>query len=126
VALQYKRLPTVERFFRAAKDLLETRPIFHKYQATITGHIFVSFLSLVLLHELDRRLQRKALTVEWGDVLRDLAEVREVEVRHAGKRYLLRPPLKGVAGSVFQAVGVAIPPPAREADRGAKTTVHTT
>ncbi len=38
------------------KDLPETRPIIHKYQATITGHIFVSFLALVLLHELDRRL----------------------------------------------------------------------
>jgi len=124
VALQYKRLLNVEQFFRAAKDLLETRPIFHKYQATITGHIFVSFLALVLLHELDRRLQRKGLKLEWGDVLRDLAEVREVEVRHQRKRYVLRPPLKGVAGKVFKAAGVAIPPPAREVIRSAKTTVQ--
>lgn len=114
VALQYKRLLTVEQFFYTAKDLLETRPIFHEYQATITGHIFVSFLALVLLHELSRRLQRKGLKLEWGDVLRDLGEVREVEVRHALKRYVLRPPLKGTAGNVFQTAGVAIPPPARE------------
>jgi len=38
-----------------------------------------------------------------------------VEVVHEGKRHILQPPLKGVAGKVFQAVGVAIPPPAREA-----------
>ena len=33
VARQYKQLLVVEQFFRAAKDLLETRPIFHKYTA---------------------------------------------------------------------------------------------
>ncbi len=85
----------------------------------------MSFLALVLLHELDRRLQRKDLKLEWGDVLRDLAQVREVEVRHAQKRYVLRPPLKGTAGHAFQPAGVAIPPPARELTRGAKTTVQT-
>lgn len=115
VALQYKRLLTVEQFFRQAKDLLETRPIFHKYQATIAGHIFVSFLALVVRHEICVRLEKRGHDVEWADVLRDLAEVREVEVRHRGKDYVLRPPLQGVAGKVFQAVGVAVPPPVREA-----------
>ncbi len=124
VALQYKRLLLVERFFREAKDLLETRPIFHKYAATITGHIFVSFLALLVLHELEGKLARKGLKPERADVLRDLAQVREVEVRHRGRRYALRPPLQGVAGKVFQAVGVAIPPPARELTRGAKTRVQ--
>jgi hypothetical protein len=123
VALQYKQLLQVEQFFRVA-NLLETRPIFHQYQATITGHIFVSFLALVVLHELRHRLKRKGLRLERGDILRDLSEVREVEVRHGGKRYLLRTPLKGVAGQVFQAAGVAIPPPVREVGRSAKTTVQ--
>jgi len=121
VALQYKQLLMVEQFFRAAKDLLETRPIFHKYQATITGHIFVSFLALVLRHELRERLARHGVTAEWADILRDLTRVREVDVRHGGKRYVLRAPLQGVAGKLFRAVGVAIPPPAREVPGGAKT-----
>jgi len=121
VAQQYKQLLLVEQFFRATKDLLETRPIFHKYQATITGHIFVSFLALVLRHELRERFSRHAVTVEWPDVLRDLARVREVDVRHGGKRYVLRPPLRGVAGKLFRAVGVAVPPPAREIPCGANT-----
>ena len=114
VALQYKRLLTVERFFREAKDLLETRPVFHKYASTIAGHIFVSFLALAVRHELCARLGKKGHALEWGDVVRDLAEVREVEVRHRGKDYVLRPPLKGVAGKVFQAAGVAVPPPVRQ------------
>jgi len=121
VALQYKQLLMVEQFFRVAKVLLETRPIFHQYAATITGHIFVSFLALVLRHELRRRLELHGVDAEWADILRDLARVREVDVRHDSKRYVLRPPLHGVAGKVFQAVGVAIPPPAREVAHGAKT-----
>ncbi|MGE5584366.1 MAG: hypothetical protein ACM309_02340 [Bacillota bacterium] len=39
VALKYKELWMVETFFRAAKSLLETRPVFRKYDDTIRGHI---------------------------------------------------------------------------------------
>ena len=122
VAQQYKHLLTVERFFRAAKSLLETRPIYHKVDTTITGHIFCSFLALLLMHELQERLKKRGHPLEWADILRDLEALEEVEVRHQGKRYLLRTPLQGICGKVLQAVGVAIPPPVREAELcGAKT-----
>ena len=52
VAVQYKRLLLVEPCFRAAKSLLETRPIFHQWDTTIAGHVFCSFLALVLVDEL--------------------------------------------------------------------------
>ena len=122
VALQYKHLLTVERFFRAAKGLLETRPIYHKVDTTITGHIFCSFLALLLMHELKERLKKRGWKLEWPDILRDLEVLEEVEVRHQGERYLLRTPLQGVCGKVLQAIGVAIPPPVREVGpHGAKT-----
>lgn len=119
VARQYKELWRVEAFFRAAKSLLETRPVYHRWDATITGHLFVSFLALLLAHELNRRLEAKGLRLEWADILRDLEALQEVEVRHHDQLYRLRPPLQGVAGKVLQAVGVAIPPPVREVSRGA-------
>jgi transposase len=114
VALQYKHLLTVERFFRTAKSLLETRPIFHKTDLAITGHLFVSFLALVVMHELSQRLNSKGWKLEWADIMRDLRELEEVEVQHQGKRYLLRTPLKGVCGKVLQAAGVGIPPPVKQ------------
>src|SRR5215831_13373368 len=46
----------VEDIFRTAKSLLATRPIFHKYDETIRGHVFCSFLALVLRKELEDRL----------------------------------------------------------------------
>jgi len=109
IAQRYKQLLTVEQFFRAAKSLLETRPIFHKVDTTITGHIFCSFLALLLMHELKERLRKRGDQLEWADILRDLEALEKVEVRHNGKSYLLRTPLQGVCGKVFQAVGACTP-----------------
>jgi len=52
VALQYKRLWMVEEMFRTVKTLLETRPIYHKCDETIRGHVFCSYLALLLRTEL--------------------------------------------------------------------------
>lgn len=113
VAVQYKRLLLVEQFFRAAKSMLDTRPIFHQWDATIRGHVFCSFLALVLVDELERRLAARGWELEWADIRRDLEALAEVEVREGEQWYLLRTALQGVAGKVLQAVGVAIPPPVR-------------
>src|SRR5207245_6063214 len=110
VALQFKRLWMVEQWFRSCKSLLETRPIYHHCDDTIRGHVFCSFLALVLRHELQSRLQAKGRTLEWADVIGDLEQVQQIEVEHQGHRFLLRSELSGTAGRVFQAAGVAAPP----------------
>jgi transposase len=110
VALQYKRLLQVERFFRDTKSLLDTRPIFHHFDDTITGHVFVSFLALVLKDELLRRIAAKKMAIEWPDILRDLRAVKAVEVKEGDRTFVLRTALQGCAGKIFQAVGVAPPP----------------
>jgi Transposase DDE domain len=116
VALQFKRLWMVEQWFRSCKSLLETRPIYHHCDDTIRGHVFCSFLALVLRYELQSRLQAKGRTFEWADVIRDLEQVQQVEVEHRGHRFHLRSELAGTAGRVFQAAGAAVPPPVRQVD----------
>jgi transposase len=110
VALQYKKLWMVENWFRSCKSLLDTRPIYHKCDETIRGHVFCSFLALVLRQELQTRLKERGHNVEWADVMRDLERVQYADVEHAGKRFRLRTELSGSAGRVFQAAGVAAPP----------------
>jgi hypothetical protein len=110
VALQFKKLWMVEQWFRSCKSLLETRPIYHRRDETIRGHVFCSFLALVLRHELQSRLEAKGHTVEWAQVLQDLERVQYVDVEQQGKRFRLRSELSGSAGRVFRAVGVAPPP----------------
>jgi len=110
VALKYKQLWMVEEMFRTAKTLLETRPIFHHVDDTIRGHVFCSFLALVLRKELHDRLEAAGEQFESAEILRDLKALQNVEVAHDEKRFLLRSELEGSCGAVFRAVGVAIPP----------------
>src|SRR3954466_12595251 len=114
VALQYKRLWTVEHWFRSCKSLLQTRPIYHKCDETIRGHVFCSFLALVLRQELQARLEGRGHELEWADVIQDLDRLQMVEVEQDGKRFLLRSDTQGTCGPVFQAVGVALPPTVRQ------------
>jgi transposase len=113
IAVQYKRLLLVERFFREVKTVLETRPIYHQWDATIMGHVFCSFLALLLVDELQRRLRERGWKLEWEEIKQDLEALSEVEVRLEAEWYLLRTALQGVAGKVLQAAGVAVPPPVK-------------
>src|SRR5262249_19165986 len=70
--VQYKRLWMVEQWFRACKSLLATRPIYHQRDETIRGHVFCSFLALLLRHELQARLQVRGHGLEWAEVIEDL------------------------------------------------------
>jgi hypothetical protein len=113
--LRYRELQGVEQLFRSAKSLLATRPIFHRCDATIRGHVFCSFLALVLRKALQDRLAATGLTPEWAEVLRDLDRLQETEVEQDGKRFVLRTPVTGCAGKLFQILGVALPPNIRDA-----------
>ena len=110
VALQYKQLWMVEQWFRSCKSLLQTRPISHRCDETIRGHVFCSFLALVLRQELQARLEERGHEFEWADVIGDLDRLQLVEVEQDGKRFLLRSEVQGTCGPVFQAAGVALPP----------------
>ncbi|MFV1971939.1 MAG: IS1634 family transposase, partial [Acidimicrobiia bacterium] len=110
VALKYKQLWMVEDMFRTAKTLLETRPVYHHQDETIRGHVFCSFLALVLRKELQDRLALEGDKFEWAEILRDLEALQYVEVEHQAKRFLLRTEAQGTCSAVFRAAGVAIPP----------------
>jgi len=114
VMLRYRDLLRVEQLFRQAKAVLATRPIYHSSDMAIRGHVFCSFLALLLAKELEDRLHRHGIAAEWGDILRDLDRLQEIELEQDGKRFLLRTPTTGVAGKLFQAVGVALPPNLQE------------
>jgi transposase len=113
-ALKYKELWQVEHVFRDMKSILDTRPIFHQRDETIRGHVFCSFLALVLRKELDHRLEKAGHDFEWADIKQDLKSLQEITIEDNGKKLAVRSECRGVCGKVFQAVGVAIPPTIRE------------
>jgi len=113
-ALKYKELWQVERVFRDIKSLLETRPVFHQCDNTIKGHVFCSFLALILKKELDRRLNAAGHVFEWADIIHDLKALQQVQIEENDKLFSVRTECKGNCGKIFQAVGVAVPHAIRE------------
>ena len=110
VMLRYKHLWTVEQTFRTTKHLLATRPIFHKVDETIRGHVFCSFLALVLKSELDARIAELGHTAPWPAIHADLDALTETEIEQDGKRFLLRSAPQPAAALALRAAGVALPP----------------
>jgi len=111
---RYKQLWMVEAIFRSMKSLLEARPIFHKCDATIRGHVFCSFLFLLLCKELQDRLANKGLTLECTDVIRELNNLVEMDLSVSGKPFTLRGQATTTVAQVFSACGVALPPTIRQ------------
>lgn len=111
VVLRYRNLLAVEDAFKTTKALLATRPIFHKTDAAIRGHIFVSFLALVLRKELtDRLAARRSGALEWQRIIDDLADLSEVEVAQDGRRALLRTAPGQTIDPICRAVAITLPP----------------
>lgn len=108
--LRYRDLLQVEDLFRRAKAILKTRPIYHSSDAAIRGHVFCSFLALMLQKELADLCQSRGVVVEWADLLRDLNRLQEATIEKDGKRIITRTTVAGQVGRVFQAAGVALPP----------------
>jgi transposase len=113
-ALKYKELWQVEQVFRDMKSVLDTRPIFHQLDETIRGHVFCSFLALVIRKELDRRLEKAGHCFEWADIKQDLKALQEITIEDRGKMLAIRSECLGTCGKIFQAVGVAVPSTIRE------------
>lgn len=114
VALKYKELWQVEQVFRDVKSVLEMRPLYHQRDGNIRGHVFCSFLALVLRKELGRRLKEAGYSFEWSEIKQDLKSLQEVVIEDKGRSLALRTECIGTCGKVFRAVGVAIPPTIRE------------
>jgi len=83
---------------------------FHKCDATIRGHVFCSFLALLLRKELENRLEQKGFSVEWADMIMDLDNLIEMEIMVSNKCYTVRSDTAGTVAKVFSACGVALPP----------------
>jgi hypothetical protein len=111
VVLRYRNLLAVEQSFLAAKTLLATRPIFHRTDAAIRGHIFCTFLALILRKELLDRLAASDTGVpEWQCIVDDLLDLSAVEVDQDGRRALLRTAPRPSIHPICRALGITLPP----------------
>jgi transposase len=104
----------VEPIFRDTKTPLETRPVFHRRNETIRGHVICSFLALLRRKELDRRQEAAGERFEWAQITQDRDALQIVTIQEDGKRFASRSQCQGACGKLFKAAGVALPPTIRE------------
>jgi len=78
-----KELWQVEQLFIDIKSIMRTKSVFHQRDETIRGHVFCSFLALVLRKELNRRLEAAGLNFEWADIKQDLKALQETSSAYA-------------------------------------------
>jgi transposase len=110
VVLRYRNLLAVEDAFKTAKALLTTRPIFHKTDAGIRGHVFCSFLAVLLRKELyDRLAARRHGDLEWQHIVDDLDELSEIDVEQDGRRARLRTAPGPTIDPICRALGITLP-----------------
>ena len=109
VARAYKSLWRVERAFRESKNTIDVRPVFHHRDDTTIGHIVGCFLALRLEVDLQRRLDQRDVDVSWPDLMRDLDQLKAVDVTVDGRHYRLRTELAGATSAAFAAAGVRPP-----------------
>jgi transposase len=77
----YKQLTTVERGFRHLKDILGMRPIYHRLEQRVRGHIFVAALALLLQTLLQRRLQDAQVNLSAPEALQAVESIRHVTLK---------------------------------------------
>jgi hypothetical protein len=104
----------IEQTFRTAKHLLATRPIFHKLDETIRGHVFCSFHALVLKAALEDRIAGLGRSGSWPEIVADLDSLTETEIEHEGKRFIVRAAPRPAASLALRAAAVVLPPTVRD------------
>ena len=101
----------MEQSFLAAKTLLATRPVFHRTDAAIRGHIGCTFLALLLRKELlDRLATHRVPMPEWQHIIDDLLDLSVVEVEQDGRRAILRTAPRPSIDPICRAIGLTLPP----------------
>ncbi len=108
--LRYRDLLQVEDLFRRGKAIMRTRPIFHSSDAAIRGHVFCSFLALVMQKHLDDLAREADAVPEWRVLLRDLDRLQQTRIQHNGKDWLVRTDATPAVTALFRQAGVALPP----------------
>jgi hypothetical protein len=76
----YTMLTNLESVFRSLKTDLGLRPIFHRVDRRVEGHLFISVLAYHFVHTIRLRLKAHGITESWEALRATLATQRRVTV----------------------------------------------
>ena len=68
----------MERAFGNLKDVIHLRPVYHRQEGRVRGHIFVAALAFLVQHALERKLKRAGVSFSAMEALQALRTVQIV------------------------------------------------
>jgi transposase len=83
----YRQQYLVERAFKWLKnsEFLSIRPMYHRVDSSIRGHVFVCYLGLVLLSLLVREITQLGVPMSINKAITHLKEIRMTQIKISGK-----------------------------------------
>jgi len=105
-ALGYKNLLEAERGFRDMKSELLLRPVFHRLEHRIRGHVLLCWLALLLIRVAERRSEQT-----WRTIRRQTGRIMQITLTGPAGTVAQTTTLSPAQKAIYQAVSV--PPPAR-------------
>jgi transposase len=101
IIYRYRQQYKVERLFKYIKhsEYIRVRPLYHRNDESIRGHIFVCVMALLLLTLLEREvnLKRSGNNISIGTIIDRLTEVKLIKVQSAKSKSLSKVIYKMVA-----------------------------
>jgi hypothetical protein len=76
----YIMLTELESVFRSLKTDLGLRPVFHRIDRRVEGHLFISVLAYHFVHTLRLQLKAQGIHDSWGTLRQTMATQRRVTV----------------------------------------------
>ncbi len=110
VHARYKDLSQVESTFRSMKtELLEVRPIYVRKDKRTRGHVFITSLAYMIIHEI-KRLTPDLKNIPIKEVIADLSSIQMVELEDSDGAFYRVPTSDQSTQSLLKSLNVSIPP----------------
>ena len=103
--LGYKTLWEVENAFREVKDFIKVRPIYHRNDGRVKGHIFICFLAYLLEKLLEKKLEEHGHFISARKALQLLDPIRVVISELGGQRIKKVSRIVKEQGEILKALG---------------------
>ncbi len=84
----YCELIQVEQAFRHIKSMLEIRPVYHRLEKRIRGHVLICYLAFYIIKQMELEFREKGITEQVEDVLKhwDTLQMSELTLEVNGEK----------------------------------------
>jgi hypothetical protein len=105
----YQNLSQIQRFFQDEPHLSNLTPNYNNKATIKFDQYLTNFIALRLKVDLQHRLKKENIDTSWAKVMRDLKQLKVLQMDIDGKPFHLRSDFEGSTDQILKAVDIHIP-----------------